>query len=222
MNYLTTSDILAITALIAIESGAVGIRWRFAFFVVTLVALFFLGSRATIVIFIICLMCSPGPGTSLGKRVGLSLVICAISLVGFYFTINYAGEELSYRLISLMEMDGDGSRVTRAMFQDRFISRLGDEPLCLIYPCFPQEGEYAHNILSVQQYFGVVGSALIGGLFINFVMTRLRGARTPLVATMMFCLLMMLLARAWLSLVFPILSAYLLSAILSRNIRSES
>ena len=114
---------------------------------------------------------------------------------------------------TFQDLGGDVSYAERNMQIDNFIERYSNDLSCYFVPCRPPTGEYVHNILSLVQYFGILGGVLmsIGGYYL--VRAWRKGWRPKLLPVFVFALCQFLFFRPWVSIVFPVLVAYVVSSL---------
>lgn len=207
-NYLTTSDFAACFALVVIGARLLPGIWLVLFSIVVLAALVFLGSRASMVVFVVSVLLFSADGLSLRKRLMVLTAATVIVSMLIVFALENLDWSLVYRLETLGEMSGDESKRARLVFYDFFFWKLSNNIGCYIYPCMPENGEYVHNLLSVPEYFGIVGFVLLLALFIGFVLALFNGYQPKLKGLFLYAILLGVSARAWIAFTFPILVAY--------------
>lgn len=213
-NYLTTSDLLALFVLSLMVGGSVSRYWIAVGFVVGVVALVFLGSRASLVIFLFAAIFFSSNSQSPWKKI----LVTFSSLVAVFFigllVFEFVDSSLLFRVETLFDMSQDESRQARDSFFRAFLQRLDANSGCYLYPCPPPAGEYVHNVVSVHEYFGLVGSFLTFLLFLNLIFAFLNGYSPRFRPVFVYSFLLFLTARSWVSLIFPVCIAYLLDALI--------
>lgn len=207
-NYLTSADLLAMFSLAVLGSRNVSARESLVFFAVSVVALVFLGSRASLLVFCFSyLFCIK----QLQRRSKLIIFLGALLIAGVIgYVIQNDESDLFFRFKTLYNLGADESLSGREAFFSNYLSTIGQRVECLFFPCMPASGDYVHNLISVHQYFGIAGVMAVASLllfaliyFLKFRFFLLPGLFAYVSANMLF-------ARAWVSLVFPVFIGMLL------------
>lgn len=214
-NYLTISDLVAVLVLVTVFGRKLPLWFRGAWIVMGLLTCLLLGSRTTLVALGASLLIGAlvVGRVGAGRRLLAFFGVVSVLVAGVLFFLGNFDESVTYRFQTLFDLHGDASLAGRDMLFDSYLRRMQDDPMCLFLPCFPDLGNYAHNIFSLHQYFGLGGIAAI--LFASFALVRalMLGWTPPIVPLLFFCVVEVVLARAWMSIVFPILVGYVLAAI---------
>lgn len=205
-NYLTLSDLLAMLVVVSVTRkhlpSYIKLLWVFLGFL----GVMLLGSRGALLALAVSVFFALDMSRKAAlARLAALLVLLLLTLALFLTVFD---ETVTFRVLSLLDLAGDDSLAGRERLLQDFLGKVSDDPRCLLIACFPSLGEYAHNLFSVHQYFGLPGfvGVLIGlvGLFV----TVAKGWRPPLPGLLVFSLLQIILFRAWVSFAFPILVAY--------------
>lgn len=214
-NYLVVADLFAMTAIAFLLRPGISAPVYLLVAGSTLVALFFLSSRTSLVFFPIALL------FTVGRQVRLSvfLLVALPSLVAssVYF-VNQIGTDTfnMARVTALFDLSSDESATARSQFRENTLTRLDQSPSCLIVPCHPTQGMYDHSILSVVEFFGLAGIwfLLIAIAACAYYWRRIYASwYLPL---FVYCLLSLAFSRAWVSAAFPV-GVALLFDVLARN-----
>ncbi len=206
-GYLTIADLFALLSLSVMSRKLISAAEFVVIVLMALLVLVFLGSRTSIVIFIVGSAIS---ARSHGISTKLAVLLLMLGSPAAYFAfpkINWDSSAFS-RAQTLLNISADESRRTRDTFQQNLIDRLAENPSCFFVPCQPDVGEYQHGMLSVIEYFGLGGILVIA--FTIFAVAY-RGdflRKQWFFAIFSYALICCLLARAWISPVFPVLIAY--------------
>jgi len=212
-NYLMIANLLAVFALLTLHFQLVTLPWRVSFFILTVIALVFLGSRAAMVAFALAAIFFINDGKPVLKRLAAAaLTVVAIScvVVVLFETVD---ESLLRRFASFQDFDSDESRLARSGYLEAYFQRVSIDPGCWFYPCREEGPTYIHNILSVQQYFGLVGTVIILLLFVVFCAAVRRGYRIPCKSLFVYSLFLQCLSHSWVHLTFPIIVGYFLDSL---------
>lgn len=206
-SYLVISDAVAITCIVQFTAFKTGWRYLILFFGFMLILL--LGSRSTMLFMFASLVVSFL--LSSGSKFKIKFHDLIILGVGF-FSIGYYvldNVEMFYRLVSILDLEGDSSKVARSELQLEFLEKL-DNPRCFLFGCGVKEvGSYVHNILSIWQLFGIISFAIFTLLvFVTSVVLFVRRYRFQYIYPLfIFCCLQLFFSRSVVSLVFPLLFA---------------
>jgi hypothetical protein len=216
-NYLTISDLLALLCLLVIGDSKNNIITRGAWLVAGLVAMMMLGSRASVIVFGFIALLSISI-VNLDNRYKLSikhiitsLILIILIIYSFFYIFN---ETITYRMETLIDLGNDQSAMSRNILLEIYLSSISTDPTCLIIACQPPIGNYSHNIFSIIQYFGFVGIILIisGSILIGLAFSK--GWKPWGITIFAYSLIQLIFFRAWTSMIFPIIIAYLIFAFL--------
>ena len=207
-NYLTISDLLAMFSLAVLGSKNISTKESLIFFVISLVALGLLGSRASLLVFccayIFCLKQIP-----IKNKLFIFFAVSLI-IISFIYVVQNEESDLFFRLKTLYDFGNDESLVGREFLFSSYLSTIAQRSECLLLPCMPAPGDYVHNIISVHQYFGIFGilAVLVLVLFAFIYLMRFQFFILP--GLFFYASINMLFARAWVSLIFPVFIGMLL------------
>lgn len=215
-NYLTLSDLLSFFCLAAIAESKKSTWMMIVWFFAGLFALMMMGSRASVLLFVFAIFISRVINSdkasikNLVKNFILPLLVLLVSVILFFTLFE---ESVTYRMQTFQDLGGDVSYAERNMQIDEFLDRYAGDLSCYFAPCRPPTGEYVHNILSLVQYFGILGGVImiIGGFYL--VRAWRKGWRPKLLSIFVFALCQFLFFRPWVSIVFPVLVAYVVSSL---------
>ena len=217
LNYITTSDLLAMSALAIIGSNRTSYKESLIFALITLIALILLGSRISIVCFIICYLVS---AKNINIRAKFAIAFSFLAILIFMInSINKADDELFYRFNTLYELDGDLSVIGRTEMVSSYLNNMYENPVCIIVACPPIAGNYVHNIISIHQYFGLITFLLIFLLYVISIIKYLRRKDAEIAGLLAYVFVLTLIARSWASLVFPVALAIIIYISFSRDPR---
>lgn len=206
-NYLTPSDLLAMATLLISSIDKIPKFGRLFFTVLTLFALILLGSRASIVIFIFTYVITL-QSVRLPRKI-LIVVFLAMTLGIFYYIVSELDVDFLFRLNTMSDLAFDPSRIARQQLLVDYFHVLMNSPQCWFIACPPAPGDYAHNIISIQQYFGIIGTITVGVLVLLFIINTLKNKTIPLAALGLYVMVQTLFFRSWQSLTFPIFIGFL-------------
>lgn len=212
-NYLMIANLLAIFALLTLHFQLVTLPWRVCCFILTVIALVFLGSRGAMVAFALAAILFIGEGKpALRRLVTAFVIVVAIScvVVVLFETVD---ESLLRRFSSFQDLDSDESRLARTEYLEAYFRRVDMDPGCWLYPCREEGPSYVHNILSVQQYFGLVGSILVLLLFFVFCAAVGRGYHVPCKSLFIYSFFLQCFSHSWVHLTFAVIVGYFLDAL---------
>lgn len=201
-HYITLADTIALFGLCSLLRRDIRVFEAVLFFLGCLLALVIAGSRPSMTLFgliglIILVARTPWR---------VSLPVAAVAIVAALATVLAFGGGASWlqRLTSMFSPGGDTSLIVRFELFAQFWLHLVQHPGCALAPCPPEDGRYAHNILSLIQYFGILGVVMT----LAFIVTTVAGLRRilasedwPLYA---YSLTLVFLARSWTNLVFAV------------------
>jgi hypothetical protein len=201
-NYLTTSDLVALTGLAILARDKIRL-WEFAgALLIVALALVLAGSRASLLLFLAA--AGLGAAWRFGWK-GVAVIILAPLALGLLAMLFQGEEVLLRRMSTLLRLATDPSLHMRLGYVSVLFEKWYQQPLCLVLPCHPKPGEYAHNLLSVIEYFGALGVVLLaacGWLIVISLNYILRQRWWPIA---FYVLAALVLFRAWVSLTFPIM-----------------
>ncbi len=207
-NYLTVSDLLVLFCL-SIQLRR-DLRWpeRTISALVCLLALVLYGSRPSILLVVAILAILFA--RRLGPRMSLLLIVPA--LTGLAATVYAFGNEwlLLSRLATVLDPANDQSLLVRVELFGDFFKGLAANPRCLIVACPPEVGRYAHNILSVIQYFGIFGIAFCATYLAAITVGLRRILRSEAWPLYVYSFAMVGLFRAWTHIIFAVCLALLI------------
>lgn len=221
-NYLTSSDLLAMFSLVVLGSRNVSKKESLIFFSISVMALLFLGSRASLLVFCVAYAFCVNEISRKGKLIILLGVFFIVLAIGF--AVQGDDSDLFFRFKTLYDLSGDESLAARDAFFSNYLSTIGQRVECLFLPCMPASGDYVHNIISVHQYFGIAGVIMIAVLLLLAFLYYVKFRDLLLPGLLFYVSVNMIFARAWVSLVFPVFIGMLLffaSKILASNKRKR-
>jgi hypothetical protein len=223
-NYLTISDLVAMLVLVTVSGRQLPLWLRGGWMLLGLMTCLLLGSRTTMVVLGASLLF----GTLVSAKMGVwgkilaffaasALLITTVAI----FTSSF-NESITYRFLTFENLAGDESLDWRSMFFGDYIRGIQEDVSCVVLACFPSAGEYVHNIFSVHQYFGMGGLIMLGLAGIVLFRAFLRGWKPGSLPLLFFCVVELVTARSWVSLVFPIFVGYVIAAAFFLAERSRS
>lgn len=221
-NYLTTSDLVAMFALASI--GRVRIGWV-DYSIITLsclVVLIMLGSRAAIAVFVLIAL------MAMIRTFKVRYLFLMSILSGFpfiYWLAEFVDLESPafFRLYTLVNFSGeDRSLIYRDMLHEQFWYTLDKSPLCFLIACQPMIGDYIHNFLSVIQYFGIAGIAMLLAGCAILASSYRDIFRSRYIYLLGYCLIGGIFFRSWLSVVFVPVVFLLLYFMCAKYLRENS
>lgn len=205
-SYLTLSDLFALYALSYLSRFSMGFLEFVAVSASAMFVLVFLGSRASMVLFVIVVSLLLFKRSSIRESLfGLFLVV--LGAISIFQVLKDSQLGIFFRLESLLSLSEDDSRLYRAMLADNMYQTVGEQWSCIIIGCLPISGMYIHNILSVVQYFGVFGVAILLFFFLVGLASLKSIWLSWWVGLYVYALLALLFFRAWMYPVFPIFVA---------------
>jgi len=208
-SYLTVSDLFALFALSMISRKKISSREIFGVVFAVLFVLVFLGSRASMVLFLFSAMC-------ILLKKGFSICDVCIVLIAFFpavilFFANFDFDNsIFFRVNSIFSLATDESRMFRSYLAQQMLDEFYLMPSCLIVACQPQAGMYSHNLFSVVQYFGVFGLVLMSTFFVVTIFSLKYIYASWWFGIFLYVSLSVIFFRAWVSPVFPVLVAFIL------------
>lgn len=214
-NYLTLSDLVAVLVLVTIFGRPSPIWFRFAWMFLGLLTCLLLGSRTTMVVLVASLLLGTVTNANAGfaRRLLALLTVSAVLCAGVVIFASIFDETITFRFLTFFDLQRDTSLEGRGLFFSDYVKRLNEDVSCIFVPCFPDAGQYVHNVLSVHQYFGLGGVVLVLVAFVTVLRALHRGWRPAALPLLFFCAVELVFARAWVSLVFPIFFGYVVSAV---------
>lgn len=209
-SYLTTADLLACTGLAFLCRTTISAKEYVMASLLIAASLSFIGSRAAMLLFVLFSALGFIRKFRAGSIVSYSILG---SIVVSYVFINYVDLEANSfgRLSSLLDIflgNQDRSLSARNQMMADFFDTLGDNPTCWLVPCFPDTGSYAHNLLSLIQYFGLLGLALLIWILVTYVRKTKHVINSNFVLLLGFLLVSMSFARSWVGITFPLFLAF--------------
>lgn len=215
-NYLTLADLVAMLTLVTVFGRSLPPLVRGGWILVGVLACMLIGSRATMVLVAFSLILgmligSNGGVVARAKYVAMAAAVLALAITTF---ISRFDETITYRFMTLVDMSGDESAQGRNDFLLSYVDSVSNDASCLFFPCMPSAGQYVHNILSVPQYFGIGGIIFLIASIAALLLAFMKGWRPFAFPLFVFCILELMLARAWVSLVFPVAVGYVVSAMI--------
>lgn len=204
-NYLTTSDLLAMLTLVVVGSRKINFVNSLIYLGITIFALALLGSRASIILFLLSYMFSL-ERKYLFKSMFFGLVFLSMIFVIYRFADDFDGN-MFFRLKTIFDLAGDESKEGRSFLFDNYLTGIFSDPYCVVFPCHPVPGDYVHNIFSIQQYFGLPIFLLSLYVIADAVLRLIKGSASTFLPLFIYVLSQTIFFRSWHSLTFPVLIA---------------
>lgn len=217
-GYLTLSDAFAAFSIAYLCRERIP-SWEFsAVLGMSVVVIFLLGSRTTLVFFPVAVLFFIGRHVSIRGFFIWAGVIGAISAVMLKGKLDLESGAF-FRFFSLISFQGDESGIVRDEFRSQMISRMSENPTCFLVACHPEAGNYDHSVLSVIQYFGFFGLLF---LVISTVVAIIRIRyyfKQWYFPLFVYCSLSLIFSRAWVGVIFPIFVPMIIDGVFSLNFR---
>lgn len=202
-NYLTSADLLAMFSLTVLGSRDTTVKLNLFYFSVTSVALVMLGSRASALIFCVSYLFCLGRFKRRGRFFLIAGLLLVLGAIGSLIISDQT--DLFFRFRVLSDLGADESLNARQELLNNHIANVATRTECIFLPCTPSTGDYVHSIISVHQYFGVAGVIAIGLIIFLTLIYMVKFRKFFLPGLFVYVALNMFFARAWISLVFPVL-----------------
>lgn len=215
-GYLTLSDAFALFSIAYMCRERIP-SWELSIvFGLSLVVIFLLGSRTTLVFYPFAVAFLIGRNVS-AKGALLWAVALGGSLYYAFRDFVDLNSGAFFRFNSLFVMGQDRSGAVRDTIRQDMLDRIEENPECLIIACHPEAGLYDHSVLSVIQHFGIFGIAFLIFFFvIGFLRFRFIIAQWYF-PILVYCTVSLVLSRAWLSVIFPVFIGLMLAALFARS-----
>jgi len=214
-NYLTTSDLLAMLTLTVIGSRKINFINSLVYLGITMIALALLGSRASIVIFLLSYMFAL-ERKYLIKSIFFGFIFFSMIFVVYRFADDFEGD-VFFRMKTIFDLAGDESKEGRSFLFDSYLNSIFSNPYCFAFPCHPTPGDYVHNIFSIHQYFGMPIFLISLYVIADAVLRLVNGRANTFLPLFIYVLSQSLFFRSWHSLTFPVLVALVVCIIIDFN-----
>jgi len=207
-NYLVISDLIAIASLLSLRLN-VSVVFKVLILFFPFVGLLFLGSRSSMVIYILSVFVHFFfEFKSFGRTNKLLFSLIIASLVYAIVRILITYQDRFYRFFSLFSLSDDNSFQSRNKLSDIFFENLSKDWLSVLFGGGVNiPGTYVHNIFSIWQLTGLISFVIT--IFIVIITINKFVYRpvyySPIIPAWTFCLLSILLSRSLVGIVFPIL-----------------
>lgn len=217
-SYLTTSDFAAMAGIAYLSRRCINVIEFLFFSVVCFVIVAFLGSRSAMALFLISV-------TLLGVgKIHPVLLLTLASVSVFFGSVGFLNiEQMDIpalnRFKSLLEFSTrqDSSLSAREQIFQNSLDRLDSSTSCLLFGCHAPTGSYAHNFLSVVEYFGAFGFFGVLTLLCISLLALVSCRQWVYIPLFFFLLLSLTLTRAWVSPVFPIFIGLMIFLVVHRS-----
>jgi hypothetical protein len=212
-GYLTLSDTFALFSIAYLCRERLR-SWEFiVVFGLSLVVIFLLGSRTTLVFYPFSIAFLIGRRVSLRGTLAWGAVLGGIAYYWTYDRLDFESG-MFFRVNTLFSLGTDESAAVRNSIRDGMLERMNENPECFLIACHPEQGLYDHSVLSAVQHFGLAGivfllaSALIGLLRFRYI------TKQWYLPVLVYCAVSLVLSRAWITVVFPVFLALIIDAVL--------
>ena len=214
--YLTLSDAFAMFSISYLCRDKLP-SWEFVVVLgLSLMVIILLGSRTTMVFYPFSVVFLIGKRGSLLGAFGWSVAL----LGGAYYWLKDSLDIESgafFRFQTFFSTGTDESTTARDLFLEDMLNRLNENLECFIISCHPENGHYVHSILSVVQHFGFAGLVFLVGVIVVSALNIRFFKQQWFLPVFVYCLISILMSRAWVSLTFPVFLAMILVPVFARS-----
>lgn len=215
-NYLTISDLISLFSLATLSRKNISIAEYITTVAISFVALILMGSRTAIILYPACSLAYFLVRFGSPLKSAMLIIIASATFFSLLSAISQ-DSPLLFRVSTLLNFSADDSLNYRTILTANFFKRLDTYPECLLVPCHPLPGEYVHSMLSLVEYFGALGLLAFVAFPIVLFSRLNRFINSALLPIFLYTLACMLMARSWVSPLFPVFLGFFVSAVLPRD-----